>query len=157
MIPRMVWIASACISAGIVAGMTAASAEAVAPDMVMIEDMTVGKSLTGQAGNADEGRKVFASRKLGNCLACHANADLKTELFHGQVGPPLDGAADRWEEPQLRAILVNSKMVFGEQTIMPSFYRIYNDQRTQEKFHDKTILSAEQIEDIIAYLKTLKE
>lgn len=153
MIPRMVWIASACI----VAGMTVASAEVTAPDKVMIEDMTVGKSLTGQPGDPKEGRKTFANRKLGNCLACHANADLKNELFHGQVGPTLDGVAGRWEEPQMRAILVNSKMVFGEQTIMPSFYRIINDQRTDEKFHDKTILSAEQIEDIIAYLKTLKE
>ena len=157
MIPRMVWIASACIVTGIAAGVTAASAEAVAPDKVMIEDMAVGQSLSGQGGDVAEGRKAFANRKLGNCLACHANADLKNELFHGQVGPPLDGVADRWEEPQLRAILVNSKMVFGEQTIMPSFYRIINDQRTQEKFHNKTILNAQQIEDIIAYLKTLKE
>lgn len=153
MIPRMAWIASACV----IAGMTAASAEVVAPDKVMIEDMTVGQSLTGQAGNAETGRKAFASRKLGNCLACHVNADLKSELFHGQVGPPLDGVADRLEEPQMRAILVDSKKVLGEQTIMPSFYRIINDQRTQEKFHNKTILSAGQIEDIIAYLKTLKE
>ena len=57
----------------------------------------------------------------------------------------------------MRAILVDSKQVLGEQTIMPSFYRVINDQRTQEKFHNKTILSAENIEDIIAYLKTLKE
>ena len=153
MIPRMVWVASACL----VAGMTAAAAEVVAPDKVMIEEMIVGQSLTGQAGDVASGRKVFANRKLGNCLACHANADLKNELFHGQVGPTLDGVADRWEEPQLRAILVDSKAVFGEQTIMPSFYKVFNGQRTQEKFHDKTILSAEQIEDIIAYLKTLNE
>lgn len=157
MIPRIVWIASACIVSGIVAGVTVASAEAVAPDKVMIEDMMVSKSLSGQAGDAVEGRKVFTSRKLGNCLACHANADLKSEPFHGEVGPSLDGVADRWEETQLRAILVDSKKVLGEQTIMPSFYRIINDQRTQEKFHDKTILGAQQIEDIIAYLKTLKE
>jgi sulfur-oxidizing protein SoxX len=153
MIPRMVWIASACI----IAGITAASAEVVAPDKVMMEEMMVGKSLTGQAGNLEAGRKAFASRKLGNCLACHANADLKNELFHGQVGPPLDGVADRLEEPQMRAILVDSKKVLGEQTIMPSFYKVFNGQRTQEKFHNKTILSAEQIEDIIAYLITLKE
>ena len=153
MIPRMVWIASACL----VAGKTAAAAEAVAPDKVMIEEMIVGQSLTGQAGDAENGRKVFANRKLGNCLACHANADLKNELFHGQVGPTLDGVADRWEEPQLRAILVDSKAVFGEQTIMPSFYKVFNGQRTQEKFHNKTILTAEQIEDVIAYLNTLKE
>jgi len=151
--PRAVWMASACIFAGA----TVASAEVVAPDKVMMEDMMVSKSLTGQAGSAEAGRKTFASRKLGNCLACHANADMKAELFHGQVGPPLDGVAGRYEEPQLRAILIDSKKVLGGQTIMPSFYRVINDQRTQEKFHNKTILSAEQIEDIIAYLKTLKE
>ncbi len=153
MIPRIIWIASACI----IASVTVASAEAVAPDMVMIEDMMVSKSLSGQPGDAAQGRKVFAGRTLGNCLACHANADLKSEQFHGEVGPPLDGVADRWEEAQLRAILVDSKKVLGEQTIMPSFYRIINDQRTQKKFHNKTILGAQQIEDIIAYLKTLKE
>lgn len=153
MIPRLVLIASACM----VAGMTTVSAEVVTPDKVMFKDMAIAQSLTGQAGNAEAGRKAFANRKLGNCLACHVNSDLKNELFHGQVGPPLDGVADRLEEPQMRAILVDSKQVLGEQTIMPSFYRVINDQRTQEKFHNKTILSAENIEDIIAYLKTLKE
>ncbi len=136
---------------------TVAMAEAVAPDDVVFEDDVIVASLTGADGNAVNGRKVFANRKQGNCLACHINADLKEQLFHGEVGPPLDGVADRWEEPELRAIIVNSKIVLGDETIMPSFYRLKNGARTAEKFQGKTILSAEQVEDVIAYLRTLKE
>ncbi len=135
-----------------------ALAGTVAPDDVtFIDESSVAGSLTGASGNAENGRKVFANRKLGNCLACHANGDLSNQLFHGEVGPPLDGVADRWEPGELRAIMVNSKIVFGDQTIMPSFYRLKNGARTAEKFQGKTILTAEQVEDVIAYLQTLKE
>src|SRR3546814_14565870 len=63
-------------------------------------------------------------RKLGNCLACHANSDLSEQLFHGGVGPSLDGAGERWTPEQLRAIVVDSKAVFGEQSVMPGFYSL---------------------------------
>ena len=102
-------------------------------------------------------RKVFADRKLGNCLACHANSDQSDQPFHGEVGPELDGVADRWSEPELRGIVVNSKVLFGDGTIMPSFYRLKNGVRTMESFEGKTILSAELVEDVVAYLLTLKE
>lgn len=135
-----------------------ANAETVAPDNVMYTgDNAVEKSLTGKAGDPTVGRKVFANRKQGNCLACHANADQNDQPFHGEVGPELNGVADRWSEAELRAIMVNSKQVFGGQTIMPSFYRLKNGVRTSEKFQGKTILSAEQVEDVVAYLLTLKE
>lgn len=134
----------------------AAFAGVVGPDDVNFEDGAVAASLTGKPGNAEEGRKVFANRKLGNCLACHQNEDLRAEPFHGEVGPMMDGAADRWSEAELRGIVVNSKMMF-EGTIMPSFYRSVNGARPLEKFEGKTILTAEQVEDIVAYLLTLKE
>ncbi len=128
----------------------------VSPEMAMIKDGTFEKSLTGGAGDAEKGKKTFANRKLGNCLACHANKDLASQPFHGEVGPSLDGVAGRYEEKQLRAIMINSKSVLGEATIMPSFYRLENGIRTMKKFKGKTILNAEQVEDVIAYLKTLK-
>jgi sulfur-oxidizing protein SoxX len=135
-----------------------ASAETAAPDMVSFnDDNAVEQSLTGKPGDPASGRKVFADRKLGNCLACHANSDQSDQPFHGEVGPPLDGVADRWSEAELRGIVVNSKVPLGEQTIMPSFYRLKNGVRTMEKFQGKTILSAEQVEDVVAYLLTLKE
>lgn len=134
-----------------------AFAEAVAPDAVKIQDGEVANSLTGVSGNPETGRAVFADRKLGNCLACHQNNDMKELSFHGEVGPEMNGVADRWEPAQLRAILVNSKAVFGDETIMPGFYSLGNRHRVAEKFQGKTILSAQDVEDIIAYLQTLKE
>ncbi|MEL6768804.1 MAG: sulfur oxidation c-type cytochrome SoxX [Pseudomonadota bacterium] len=146
-------------SLGIVACFAATAALAdTAPTDVKIVDGTLATPLTETPGDAVRGRDTFAGRKLGNCLACHENSEMKGELqFHGEVGPPLDGVADRWSEAELRAIVVNSKAVFGDHTIMPAFYRTTGFNRTLEKFAGKTILSAQQVEDVVAYLKTLKE
>ncbi|MBU2580292.1 MAG: sulfur oxidation c-type cytochrome SoxX [Alphaproteobacteria bacterium] len=142
--------AVAALSLGALAG-------PVAPGDVKIEDGQIKASLTGKAGDAVKGKEVFANRKLGNCLACHENPDLaKSEQFHGEVGPTLAGVAARWNEAQLRAIVVNSKAALSEETIMPAFYRTTGFNRPLDKFEGKTVLSAEQVEDIVAYLLTLK-
>lgn len=130
--------------------------KSISPEMAMIKDGTFAKSLTGAAGDAVKGKKTFANRKQGNCLACHENSDLSNLPFHGEVGPSLDGVAGRYDENQLRAILIDSKAVLGDETIMPSFYRLENGVRTLKKFTGKTILNAEQVEDVLAYLQTLK-
>ena len=140
------------VSLGCVGGALAAMAP---QDVAVSDDYTVEESLSGTAGDAEKGRSVFANRKLGNCLACHANADLDAELFHGEVGPSLNGVANRYSEAELRAILVNSKAIFGDGTIMPSFYSLAHGDRTMEKFQGKTILEAQEVEDVIAYLLTL--
>ncbi len=135
-----------------------AIAAPVAPDDVKFnDDFEVKASLTGQAGDAAAGRAAFADRKKGNCLACHAATDLKDQLFHGEVGPSLDGVADRYSADQLRAIIIDSKQVFGEQTVMPGFYSMHVGINVAEKFAGKTILSAQEVEDVVAYLTTLKE
>lgn len=144
------------IPATLIAFAGQAHAETVAPSDVVFQDGTVSQSLTGVAGDPDEGRKIFMNRKLGNCLACHENADMAEQQFHGEVGPPLDGVADRWEAAELRAIVSNSKMVF-EDTIMPAFYKDSGYTRALEKFDGKSILTAQQVEDVIAYLMTLSE
>ena len=69
----------------------------------------------------------------------------------------IDGVADRWEAGELRAIVINSKAVFGEETIMPGFYNLHKAARIAEKFEGKTILTAQQVEDVVAYLQTLKD
>ena len=147
-------IASATLVAVMAA--SAAMAETVAPGDVKYEDGAVTASLTGVAGDATKGREWFVGRKLGNCLACHVNSQVTDHGFHGEVGPPLDGVADRWEEAELRGIVSNSKMMF-EGTIMPAFYKDAGYNRPLDKFEGKTILSAQQVEDIVAYLMTLKE
>lgn len=136
---------------------TAAFASEVAPDAIEFGDDGVMTSLTGVAGDPVAGAETFKSRKLGNCLACHANADMSGELFHGDVGPSLDGVADRWEEPMLRAIVANSKQIFTEATIMPGFYSLEVGKHLREDLEGQTILTAQQVEDVVAYLGTLKE
>jgi len=141
------------ISAALTTGVLA---DAVAPGAVTFADGAVEASLTGVAGDATMGKDWFVGRKLGNCLACHANEDANNEQFHGEVGPPLDGVADRYSDAELRGILIDSKKVF-EDTIMPAFYKDAGFTRPRGKFEGKTILSAQQVEDVIAYLRTLKE
>lgn len=140
----------------IVALMTVARADIVAPGDVAIENLRIRTSLTGQAGDPVEGRKVFADRKLGNCLACHVNSDIPEQLFHGEVGPALDGVAARWEPEQLRTIVVNSKAVFTDASVMPGFYSLDVGENVREDLVGVTILTAQQVEDVVAYLSTLK-
>lgn len=82
---------------------------------------------------------------------------MKNELFHGDVGPEMNGVADRYTEAQLRAIVVNSKQVFGPDTIMPGFYTLDVGLKPAEQFVGKTVLTAQQVEDVVAYLLTLKD
>jgi len=135
---------------------TALMADVTAPGDVKIENIAVSDSLTGSAGNAAEGRKIFMNKKLGNCLACHVNDDLSDQLFHGEVGPSLNGAGSRWSEQQLRAIVVNAKAIFTDRTIMPAFYSVEVGENVRKDLVGKTILSAQQVEDIVSYLSTLK-
>lgn len=129
----------------------------VAPADVAFGDEGIEMSLTGAAGDPVAGAETFKSRKEGNCLACHANSGMQDQLFHGNVGPALDGVADRYEAPTLRAIVVNAKKIFTDETVMPGFYSLDVGLHVPEKFVGKTILSAQQVEDVVAYLETLKE
>jgi len=129
---------------------------AVAPGDVKIENLEIAESVSGTAGNPEEGRKVFANRKQGNCLACHANSEMSDHAFHGGVGPILDGAGTRWTEGQLRTIVVNAKAVFSKETVMPGFYSLDVGADVRKDLIGKTILSAQQVEDVVAYLATLK-
>jgi sulfur-oxidizing protein SoxX len=156
---------AAALVGGLVLAAGMASAEVVAPeDVVYGEYGEIEVSLTGAPGNPEEGLKVFTSRALGNCVACHSvTALLDTVAFHGNVGPMLDGVADRWTEADLRGIVANAKNVY-DGTIMPAFYKTSGFIRPGEGFTSKPateplppMLSAEQIEDVVAYLMTLKE
>ncbi len=119
-------------------------------------------SLTGKPGDPASGREIVSAKSLGNCIACHANSDMAEVPWHGEVGPPLDGAGDRWTAAQLRGIIVNSKAVFPG-TIMPAFYKVDGFIRPGEGYTGgpaetvEPILTAQQIEDVVAYLATLKE
>ena len=118
-----------------------------------IVNSTIPASLTGKAGDAKKGRKLAISKKKGNCLACHV-MPIPEQQFHGEIGPDLTGVADYMTEAEMRMRMVDPK-VLNPETIMPSFLKVHTT-RVLKKFKGKTILKAQEVEDIIAYLKTLK-
>ncbi|MFT5786137.1 MAG: sulfur-oxidizing protein SoxX [Ascidiaceihabitans sp.] len=151
--------------AAVVTGLTAftAYAEEIVPSAVKFTEGAVEQSLTGMAGDPAMGRKIVGNKKMGNCIACHEVTDLADVPFHGAIGPMLDGAGDRWTEAELRGIVSNAKIMF-EDSLMPSFYRTdgflrpgnaYTGEAADDTFGP--LLDAQQIEDVVAYLSTLKD
>ncbi len=142
---------------------TTAAAQEVAPTAVSYDDMgAISASLSGTAGDPVAGQEVMTTRSLGNCVACHQVSSLDA-AFQGNVGPSLDGAGDRWDEAQLRGIVSNAKLTFPD-TVMPGFYKVSGFIRPGDAFTGKAatgdlppLLSAQQIEDVVAYLTTLKD
>lgn len=143
---------------GAVLGAGLVSAVAFSADASMakykVVDGTIPMALTDKAGDPVNGRKQTMNRKTGNCLACHAIADMTDQPFHGEVGPALDDVGSRFSPAELRARLVDPKVI-NPDTIMPSFYKVQSH-NVLKKWEGKTILSAQQVEDIIAYLTTLQ-
>ena len=155
-------LGAACVFAG-AAGL--AAAEEVAPMEVQYGEYgSIDAPLTDMAGNADRGREIMGAKSQGNCVSCHAISDMADIPFHGEVGPMLDGVADRWSQAELRGIVANAKKTY-EGTIMPAFYKTTGYIRPGDAFTGKPakvdplppLLDAQQIEDVVAYLMTLKE
>lgn len=150
--------------AAVVALTTAATGETVAPADVQYDEYgAVAASLTGVAGDAANGAVVMRTKSKGNCIACHAVSALNDAPFHGEVGPELDGVGDRWSPAELRGILANAKVTF-DGTIMPSYYKVDGFIRPGNAYTGKAaegalspLLAAQDIEDVVAFLSTLKE
>lgn len=115
---------------------------------------SIPETLANQPGDPERGRAVAIDRKRGNCLACH-QMPIPEQPFHGKIGPPLFGVGSRYTADQLRLRIVNPKLV-NPMSIMPAFYKADGFERVTDKFEGKTILNGQEIEDIIAYLQTLK-
>jgi sulfur-oxidizing protein SoxX len=111
-------------------------------------------SLTGKPGDAARGRALARDRS-STCILCHSGP-FPEEKFQGDLAPGLAGAGSRWSEGQLRLRLVDASSL-NAATIMPSYYRVDGLDRVGPAWRGKPILSAEQIEDLVAYLATLRE
>ncbi len=110
--------------------------------------------LTGAPGDATRGRALVLNR-TSTCILCHSGP-FPEEKFQGDLAPSLAGAGSRWSEGQLRLRLVDGSRL-NPATIMPSYYRIDGLTRVGAAWRGKPILSAEQIEDVVAYLVTLRQ
>jgi L-cysteine S-thiosulfotransferase len=111
-------------------------------------------SLTGAPGDPARGRATLVNRQ-STCILCHGGP-FPEERFQGDLAPSLAGSGSRWSEGQLRLRLVDASRL-NPATVMPSYYRIDGLVRVGSAWLDKPILSAEQIEDMVAYLVTLRE
>lgn len=112
-------------------------------------------SLTGVAGYPERGRAIVSNRQVGLCLLCHTGP-FPDEHFQGNLAPDLTGAGARASAGQLRLRIVDASRL-NPDTIMPPYYRVDGLERVAANFRGKPILSAEQIEDVIAFLVTLKD
>jgi sulfur-oxidizing protein SoxX len=112
-------------------------------------------SLTGAPGDAERGLKIVTNRQVGLCLLCHSGP-YPQERFQGTMAPDLKGAGSRWSEGQLRLRVVDAARL-NPATIMPPYYRVDGLERVAPAFRGKTILTAGQVEDVVAYLMTLKD
>ncbi len=138
----------------LVLGGGAASAETLVAYKI-VDEISIPEPLTDQPGDPVKGREVAINRKKGNCLACH-NMPIPEQSFHGETGPDLNGVGGRYEIGELRLRVVNPKVI-NPDTMMPAYYRADGYHRVAKKFQGKTILSAQEVEDLLAYLMTLKE
>jgi len=114
----------------------------------------IADSLTGAKGDPARGRTIIVNRQVGLCLLCHSGP-FPEERFQGTIGPDLNGVAARLSEGQIRLRIVDPSRVIPD-SIMPSYYRTEGLTRVAPSLRGKPILSAEQIEDVIAFLVTLK-
>jgi sulfur-oxidizing protein SoxX len=134
-----VWLAAAVLCAS-----TAACAAGDAIDA----------PLTAAPGDAGRGRAIVVDRQLGLCLLCHSGP-FAEERFQGNLAPDLNGAGARWTEGQLRLRLVDGRRV-NAGTIMPSYRRTEGLERVGAAWRGQAVLSAQQLEDVVAFLGTLR-
>ena len=120
-----------------------------------VKDYAIETSLCGYIGNAERGRAIASDGSSGNCLACHQLPIDGIEAY-GTIGPPLAGIGSRQSEGFIRLRVVDTRNI-NPMSIMPGFYRdpeLIN--RPGKPFIGRTFLTAQQVEDVIAYLVTLK-
>ena len=145
---------SVAAAAAIIISCAVARAEEGVRPYTVVGD-AIPESLTGMPGDPARGKAIVTSRQTGLCLLCHS-APLPEEKFQGTIGPDLKGSGSRYSEGELRMRMVDSRRL-NPDTIMPSYYRLDGLERVAPAFRGKTVLSAEQIEDVVAFLKTLRD
>jgi sulfur-oxidizing protein SoxX len=143
------WAQAAAASAAVEASGT------VAPGAVVVVGDAIPQALTVVPGDAARGRAIVTNRQTGLCLLCHSGP-FPEERFQGDLAPTLAGAGSRSSIGQLRLRIVDASRV-NPASIMPSYYKLGGLQRVAPNWQGKTILSAQQVEDVVAFLATLRQ
>jgi sulfur-oxidizing protein SoxX len=140
---RCLWLLLCC---------AAAQAEPAAYEVV---GDGIPQPLSATPGDAARGRAIVASRQTGLCLLCHS-APIAEERFQGNLGTDLAGAGTRWSDAQLRLRVVDARRL-NPQSPMPAYYRVEGLQRVGVAWQGQPVLSAQQVEDVVAYLRSLRD
>lgn len=146
---------SLVVVAGVAALPAMSAAQGGGPVAYVAVGDAIPRPLTAVPGDPARGRAVVASRQKGLCLLCHIGP-IAEERFQGNLAPPLDGAGARWSEGQLRLRVVDSRRL-NPASIMPSYYRTDGLNRVGAAWRDRPVLTAQEIEDVVAYLVSLRE
>ncbi|MDN3920414.1 sulfur oxidation c-type cytochrome SoxX [Roseateles violae] len=128
---------------------------AVAAAGVEVVGDAIPQPLDGLAGDALRGRAIVASRQQGLCLLCHS-APIPEERFQGTLAPSLAGAGARWSAGQLRLKLADGRRL-NPDSIMPAYYSEEGLQQVGRAWQGRTLFTAQQLEDVLAYLLSLKD
>jgi sulfur-oxidizing protein SoxX len=131
----------------------AQQAVAAVPPLQVVGD-AIPQALTATPGDPARGRAIVANRQLGLCLLCHTGP-VPEERFQGNLAPDLAGAGTRWNEGQLRLRIADAQRL-NPASLMPAYYRSEGLARVGAAWQGKPILDAQQIEDVVAYLRTLR-
>jgi sulfur-oxidizing protein SoxX len=145
---------AAMLAASLTASLHAAAAQEGLKPFEVVGD-AIPASLTGAKGDPARGRAIVTNRYVGLCLLCHAGP-FPEERMQGTLAPDLKGAGARWSEGQLRLRIIDAARL-NPNTIMPPYYRIDSLHRVAPSLRGKPVLTAEQIEDVVAFLASLKE
>ncbi len=135
-------------------GAAAVAAAQVSPGSYVVVDDGIPQPLTATPGDPARGRAIVASRQTGLCLLCHA-APMPEERLQGSIGTDLAGAGARWSEAQLRLRVADARRL-NPATTMPAYYRTDGLQQVGTAWQGRPVLDAQQVEDVVAYLRTLR-
>lgn len=142
------------VAMALAAPLVAAMAQEALRPFTIVGD-AIPASLTVAKGDPARGRVIVTNRHVGLCLLCHSGP-FPEERLQGTMAPDLKGAGARWSEGQLRLRIVDAARL-NPSTIMPPYYRIDGLNRVASSLRGKPVLTAEQIEDVVAFLSTLRE
>ena len=149
MIPRNVRGLAAAYALAAIAGCAAPGEPG---PLYRIENDAIPEPLAAGPADAARGREIFTGREA-NCLFCHSVPE-PGQRFMGNVGPPLAGIARRLTPGQMRLRIADPTRV-NRDAVMPAYYRVKELTAVAQSFRGKPILSAREVEDVIAYLQTL--
>ena len=127
----------------------------VEPRAFSVEGDAVRVPLTEEPGNVSRGRAIVVSRQTGLCLLCHSGPFPEARA-QGTLAPSLAGAGSRWSEGQLRLRVADARRI-DPATMMPSYYRIDGLTRVGTAWQGKPVLTGQQVEDVVAFLRTLRD